>query len=414
MHSRLATFLTILAFAIPGAALRAQDVPEASPRAIHEFAEGMKYYAAGDYEHSVDHFLRAQELDPRFAVAQFFAGLALTNASEFERADSLMALAEQAADRLSPYYRGRIATQRAGLRADMAETLEMARRTAEGAPGTKAVYNYALYSSRLNRPRQALSALEQLDPSTEPMASWDSYWSVLWNLQHRLGMHEEELGTILRARPYLESELYGSQAIALAALGRTEEVKATLDAAAESAPGGGWNAPGLVAAVAAELRAHGHEAAAAEMRQRLLAWYEEGPAQRRASANNRSWYAFTLAHDGRFGESARIFRELVEEAPENQFYRAYGAYAALNAGDSATLEDADRWLATLDTPADRGSSLYWRGELAAARGDGAEAARYIDMAMNRGQAYGMWWHRDPVLLALRDDPAMREIFSPTR
>ncbi|NIP56630.1 MAG: hypothetical protein GWM92_00860, partial [Gemmatimonadetes bacterium] len=242
--------------------LPAQDIPESSPDAIRTHADGLDAYLANDYGDAISRFLRAHEQDPTFYTPLFMAYLSAENAGAGDRADSLFAVVQANRFRFSGYYRGRIDVHALARQGRMSEAIEVARRTMERYPGTKAAYNYAFWV-RPRDPEEALRALARLDPDREPMEGWIGYWSVrgtaLQNLGDYEGMLENARATAERF-PDAIGALAG-QAHALAALGHFDEMEEVLDRiAALDAEQEANQLGGVLRTAGSEARAHGHEA----------------------------------------------------------------------------------------------------------------------------------------------------------
>lgn len=177
----------------------AQDVPEFKPEAVRAFADGSEAYIRTDYREALTHFYRAYEIDPSFVIALFEAAVVHSNLGEPEKLDSLMEIVGRSLDRLSPYYQHRVRAVQANLDGDRELGYRESKKAAELAPGTKAVYNQAIYGMYANYPRDARQALLTLDPEQPPMKGWFPYWTILTWAEHELGNYEAHLAAARRA-----------------------------------------------------------------------------------------------------------------------------------------------------------------------------------------------------------------------
>src|SRR5437899_12371041 len=112
----------------------------------------------------------------------------------------------------------------------------------------------------LNRPHEAVVALEALGPDRGVTRGWWVYWYDLTTALHLLGDHRRELQQALEGvRRFPDNpQILTTEIRALAALGRVAELRRRVAARVNFPPAGGWApADGLLLA-AVEVRAHGH------------------------------------------------------------------------------------------------------------------------------------------------------------
>lgn len=279
-----------------------------------------------------------------------------------------------------------------------------------GAPGTKAGYNLALWTSALNRPREALRALQSLNPDREPMRGWLSYFTVFSGAAHAVGELEEELVMARKARTqFPDIRAANLEALALASLGRTTELDALLDQIA-TMPAVGTLDPGDVMVNAGlELAAHGAGADARRHAERAVAWYDARPEEEARTPDARSGKAYALYTLARYREAAALYGALAREAPANGTYQAWTGILAGLAGDKRTAaEVAGRFEAgeIQVTPANR---AIWRGLIAAAVGERERAVALLRESGVRAR----WMHRDPMLRAtILEHPAFAGYLAP--
>jgi tetratricopeptide (TPR) repeat protein len=387
-----------------------QDVPEFSADALAAYAAGAKHYRAGQYQEAILQYAKAYELDRNFVVALFQAALCHSNLGNISTRDSLLAIVEEAKERLSEYYRHRLETQLASAAGNPDGALEAARRAAEVGPGTKGVYQVSYWALRRNRPREARDVLLSLDPYREPMKGWTAYWTQLVWAHHLLGEHDAELAAARRAREQYPDQFFGLviEAQALAALGQMEELERVIAESMSATPSGAANTPGaLMTTAAAELAAHGHVGAAEDLYSRAAAWYDEQPEDQVASVAQRNWRTFTLIGAGRWEDAKPVCESLLEDAPDEGWFHTMGGYVAARLGDTERATSQLRWLeGHEDTKA-------YQGTLHAVLGDKARALELLAEDFEAGAYATLWWHRDVLLFPLLgDDPAYAEIMRP--
>ena len=98
----------------------------------------------------------------------------------------------------------------------------------------------------------------------------------------------------------------------------------------------------------------------------------------------------------------------------------YQGTLAARLGDSAATDSIDNRLATMDRPWLWGHAAYWRGAMAAVRGDSAAATARLSEAMNLGLFAEQWgteypkwdYHIDPDFRPLLDYPPFEDLVGP--
>lgn len=385
--SRIALATLLCALPLPGAS---QDIPDTSVEAIRAYADGAEAYLATEWEEAIEHFRRAHELDPTFFTPVFMAYVNAGNAGNEPLADSLEVVLQANRDRLSDYYQGMfdaVALDRRGMRSTAIATL---RDLVERYPGTKAAYNYALRVWRVD-PREALRALEQLDPEREPIRGWYGWWSVRASALHAAGEIEAGVQNALAAQAAYPDRLgpVGWEINTRAALGQVDRVEEAMSRALtfpDAIAGVGWRNAGR------ELMAHGFEREGTVMLERAIAWFEREDT--RTSRTAIAQRAQTLYLLGRYEEARDLYRRLDEEQPGS--YAALTAAMSALAGDRATAEatlERARRGETSSTPVGQASDELI---ILAALGDAAGAK----WALARYGLRLLWLHQDPTLRAL--------------
>jgi tetratricopeptide (TPR) repeat protein len=229
-----------------------------------------------------------------------------------------------------------------------------------------------------------------------------------------LGEHERELREARRGRmQYPENfNTLHNELVALVALGRIGEVREGIETSRLLPPQQGWQTPGLIMNVAAELRAHGFRDVALEIVQRAIDWYLLRPEEEQTSERWR-WglmEAYYLA--GRFSQAESIAVELSTEFPLNVEYRGYSGTLAARRGD---IEEARRISESLDELADpyiHGRHTYWQACIAAQLGELEWAMMLLRDAFSQGWRYDLWLHRDQDLEPLQDYAPFEEFIRP--
>ncbi len=140
-----------------------------------------------------------------------------------------------------------------------------------------------------------------------------------------------------------------------------------------------WNAGSVMIWVSDELSVHGDSAAALEVAERAVRWFESRSAER--SRGERIDWAEALYRVGRMVEATSIFRALAQEFPNDVRYRGWLGILAAKTGRLNEASETDAQLADWDQPFTRGANTYWRAAIAAALGDHERAVRLLAQAL---------------------------------
>jgi tetratricopeptide (TPR) repeat protein len=354
--------------------------------AYRSFADGLELYVRNQYEEALAGFTRAVSLDSTFVAARLYSAICHSNLGRFAASDSVARSAAAARDRLTDHDRAWLDYLRAQLRGERETALRAIRSAAELAPGSKAAYNTAYVALMVNRPREALAALETLEPDRGPMRGWFQYWVLLCDALHRLGQHERELRAAGQARRLYPERLVAvrMQVAALAALGRVGELEALVgEGATRSARD--IEPDRLMADAADELRAHGHTEAAAAMWRSLLAWYEALPPEKAGTREHRAGLATALESLGQLAAARRIVEGLARQSPPSSAYTGWlGELAARDGDRQAAMSYADT-LARVSAPYRFGVDHLNRARIAALLGERITAMALLREAYAAGQ-----------------------------
>jgi hypothetical protein len=170
--------------------------------------------------------------------------------------------------RLLEWTKRSLAGDRFGARASMQEVVALAPRA------DLAWLQLAVDNVETARPREALDALDHIDPEVDRGQGWVAYWATRIEALHLLGDHAKELAVSrqgLAQHPELRV-LRNYELRALAALGRIAELNAELRVPSADS---GVTGESMIRQVALELRAHGHESASRDLLEKLIASYSQ-------------------------------------------------------------------------------------------------------------------------------------------
>lgn len=358
--------------------------------AYRAFDRGLAHYLAQEYDRASPEFLRAYDLDTTFVTSLLYGATTLYNESRYGAVDSVLTLVAPRRERLNPYELERWRYLSALLEGDAEVALRAARRAADLAPGTRAGYNQALIAISLNRPHEALEALEALDPDAGEMRGWAQYWTQLAHARHLLERHaaEAEAAREMRARHPERRIGLILEVRALAAQGHTAEVDRLLDEASVLSPTTYWSRGAAMVVSGEELLAHGDTVAGRAYLERAVAWLEDRLEEEPGYRPHRYWLGTALYDAARWREAAEVLDALARDFPDQPGYRGLAALATARLGD---VEGAGRRL-TEPFPRSEGERDAFRARLAAIRGDVDGAVALLAGALQQGIDGMAWLH----------------------
>lgn len=389
--------------------------------AYQEFIVGREMMSRNrDARGALPHLYRAAASDSTYVVPLLWAIAAHLRLGERAQAESLASVLERSRASLAPLDRYVLDRHEAELAGDLARALRASRQLVALAPRSQFVYWVALDASRLNRPREAVEALKQLDPTFPWVRNWQEYWARLAYNLHMLGDYRQELSVARRARherPELLRYLW-LEVQALAALGRIDEVRKRLDESLTlpfgqaQDPGGAWVPGEVMRNAALELRAHGHREAAQEALDRANAWYAARPREEKTSVDERYSLLQRVYEAERWDQAVALAASLLSADSGNLACRGYWAQATAHRGDREGAARASAWFAHLRDPSLHGDQSYFRSQIAAVLGQREEAVRLLGEAYASGFVHDYYDHLQQDFEGLQDYPPYRALMRP--
>ncbi len=351
-----------------------------SLEAYQAFDAGMRLYYGGEWVEAVQQFLRAAEIDSTFLTSLIYATYAASNdASARSVYDSLRTSLYERRNELSPYDAYMVESLWAAHQGDYAGWIAALARAVEIAPGSKAAYNYARALAYANRPHAAVEVLTtSLYPEKGAMRGFEYYWGMLALAYHLAGEHDRELEVAQQGRALYPSsiDLVESEAEALAAMGRVDEILTLLDQSATFEPGYEGSPGTVMRDVGLALAAHGFEDGARRVFERAIQWFESRSPSATATDANRSGLAYALYLAGRLQDAKVQYESLASASPRAPNYQVALGLIAARQGDRAEANRISQWLTTLESPSYRVRSL-WRGLIAEALGNRDQAVTFL-------------------------------------
>jgi tetratricopeptide (TPR) repeat protein/tRNA A-37 threonylcarbamoyl transferase component Bud32 len=396
--------------------------PPATFEAEEAYTEGFEAYLDNAYDAAARDFERAVAADPAFTRARLWAAQAMTvqglsypSAPTYAKAESLLAPLVEAREQLGRYDRCRLDFIMAMRQAATSRSYDGARCMAQAAPGSDdARREVALFAYRLQRPREAIRLLRELDPDHGLMKLWWGYWSYLSDAYYSLGDYEGQLAIAQEGRRrYPENQVFPyEEARALAALGRLDDVATRLKAMRSQQSAGGMGGY-LFFLIGQELRARGYRDAAREAFDQAIASYQSQPQDPDAA---RAMVADALYEAERWNDALPLMQELAGRHRDKPEYLVALALLGARQGDRApALRIRERLGSVRDSLVPSpGAACYERARLAAVLGEREEAVALLRQWIDEG---GGWDHWPSLLLSvdfesLRDYPPFQELMTP--
>lgn len=396
--------------------------PPPTYEAYRAYIGGMEAFVGGDPATALRLYLQAAAEDTTWAMPRIAAAIMYSNLGNDTAADSVLAPLAAARERLGPLESGTLDMMLGMLRGDHGAAYVGMREAARIAPGTINEYMVAELARKMNRPSEAVAVLERMGAERGELRGWTPYWRELSWSYHMLGDHERELATARSARERYPQDAFvlSLEVAALAALGRVAEVRARVDERVASADARSPRAGELMMSAARELEVHGHPAAAAELRERGLAWCETRRDQVQVTGPHRSLCAHLLSDAGRLEEAGVVLALLVEEFPGNPILVGRLGVVLARLGDVEGAKALSEEVARYSSPMGRagpinttgGEHTVQRAAIAAWLGDRAEALALLRQAQGEGLVFGPYLQAHPALAPLREDPGFNEWLRP--
>ncbi len=379
-----------------------------------KYLEGVRLFSGFRVREAEASFERAWTLDTTFDLARLYSALVALNMGRRLRADSLLRHLAGRREHMGRFDRALLDAFEAEQRGDRIGGLRAMRAVADMTPGSQFTIGYAVMAVEANRPREALAALSRLDPSTGLLRENPRLWDWLTISHHLLGQHKRELEEARRARrtfPHLPN-LLAMEIRALVALGRVSEVERLLGDNALHRPSSDQTPADVFRLAAAELRAHGHEAAAMRSWEKAIAWYHAQP-ESNISRYERA-LVLTLYEAGRWDEAHVLLERHRAHAANGEALWITGLRGTLAARrgdhDGARLIEAS--LPSSSAADARGAADLWRARIAAQLGEPRRAVQLFREALEKGAGFGMWVHLDQDLAPIQRDPAFAALARP--
>jgi tetratricopeptide (TPR) repeat protein len=336
----------------------------------------------------------------------------LESTGELPAADSVARLLEARRDRLSPLEQAQLDEYTSSIRGNPTANLAATFRMHALAPNGQWRATLARKLMLANRWQEALDTLKAAPAEIGLFKDKPYPLEQQRSLLHRLGRHTEELTVAQElVRRFKTPRLQFELARTYAALGQADSARVLAERIAASTPDAG-SSRNLLRTLADEMRWHGHDAAANQLLEAVLASYDRTPADSATHPSILRGRAETLARLGRWSEALNIVRPFAssDTALGTRLSMAIGS---AHTGDNALADKLDAELAAMPVdPYRPGAVLYLRARLSIARGDRASAVALLKAAQAKALPLYDVVHGAHEFQALRGDPAFDALLKP--
>ena len=370
----------------------------------------------------LEHLKRAVELDPGFVVARIRLAAVYAFVGDDARSDALFASLRTSTEKMTAAERIQLDLLQGLVEGKILEVYRAARTLNALVPrDVVALWQHARYALWSNRPRECLEVLEGtgaldmiLGERTVRFRQVSWYVSTAATAHHLLGEHEKELAL---ARKGLELfpdlfPMHRNVAVALATIGRLEEMNRVLDSSLGVRQERGLSPAGVLLDTAEELRVHGRADEGRKVANRAVEWSAALPPEEGAKASRRSARVRALCLSERWDEARAVNAEFLAAYPESVDAIGYRGLLAARSGDRALADSASASLAQVRKRASLGGATFWRAAIAARLGDKDRAVALLREAFAQGVPIFVECHADWRLDPLRRYPPFEELLKP--
>ncbi len=382
--------------------------------AYREYKAGLGVFA-DEPAKAITHHARAIELDPAFFNPWYQTAFAYRNMSDLNNARATVDRMSAMADRWSPVERAKLAFLNHANQGRPMDALKALREVEKLEPDDLSNnYLIGFYTLRLNRPQETIDQYAKVNAEL-----WNSVTVGTWRYgrlataNHLLGRHDEELRVATIARELFPTSSISrtDELVALAALGRIDDLRKAVDNTLTIAGGSSTAPASSMRAAAEELRAHGHRAESIELAKRSVAWHRNRPADFLTVAANRFSLAQSLYDAEEWTEAGAMVTALNTEQPGRSAYVGLAGAIAARMGDRGSAMKHAVALGQLASEPD-GLVELRRAQLAALVGQKEQAVELLRDAFARGLYMSLFVHRQMDFESLRGYAPFDELMKP--
>ena len=354
-----------------------------SYEAYTEVSRAWESFFRDDIDDVFRRLKRASSLDTSYMAPLLMRTYILTRLAQWPAVDTLLRKLSANETTLTPAERAVLDGLRADFRGDLWGRLRAARELVELTPTSVEGYTLAASSALLvNRPRESLNILSQIDPDRGLLLVAPYYWITHTAALHRLGSRAAELESARGGLRRFPDRFWPhvNLLLALASAGDAKAIRRELHRKTEDDPYPETGARQVSLWVWRELRAHGHAAAADRWLTALMA--EPGV--------DTSLVGTVLEGDvqsaGRQWEAARTYyTAALARDPRSPLLLGRLGTTAAHLGNVAEAKRMSAALAASSDPFVFGRQTYARARIAAALGDRSGAVELLRAAWAQGR-----------------------------
>jgi tetratricopeptide (TPR) repeat protein len=381
-----------------------------SQAVFQAYTRAYELFFRGDYRGSQEVAQQAALLDSTYAPLKLVLAVVSLNVGDYSRADSLLDAVESSLAQLGPGGQLQFRWIRSNLAGDRVAAHQSAKEAVQYAASPIWKWTLGFEALRMNRPREALEVLSEIDPDGPGMVGVPGYWEYLTEALHTLDQHKRELKEAKKGRDRHPDSprVLRAEIRARAALGNVQELTDLVEESIrkDADPVQAFRVAAL------ELRAHEHPEASLAMGEMALAYLRGRPTELTATSGPRYGLLQALYIMERWDEAQPIADELIHEDPMNPDYLGYLGTLAVRRGERVEALRISDELASVDRPYLRGSNTLWRARIAALLGEEERAVSFLRQAHEQGVRLDVSIHRDMDLEPLRDSPSFEEFTRP--
>jgi serine/threonine protein kinase/tetratricopeptide (TPR) repeat protein len=380
--------------------------------ALIEFIKGGKLFVDYKWDDSIKSFNRAISIDPNYFLPYWMAAWAHFNQYRYQEAALCLEVINNLQN-LSRWERLLRDQVKAGLEGDYEGMFRIMQELEAQVPGTGFSYQLGLDSRNTNRPKLAVEALLRVDPEGVYMRDWGDYWGVLADAYHMIGNHKQELKIAIQYKNQFP-ESWGALGVEVSALGARGDVDKINDVINESKTrilNESWFPGRIIWMAGRELKSHGYNAEATDMFKQAIDWFLDHPQEVSKYFRMREYLGRAYIINQNLDEAEAVFRDLVDEYPENRNFLGNLGLVLAKKGDSEGARKISDQLQNLNEPYRFGFDSLRLAYILAAQGEKDQAVIHLRKAIREGVSYtslycNIW------LEPLWDYPAFIELIKP--
>jgi tRNA A-37 threonylcarbamoyl transferase component Bud32/tetratricopeptide (TPR) repeat protein len=362
-----------------------QSVQPPSLESYEAYERGMDAFAAAQWREATRELETAYRRDTNFVRAWVLCGVAHGNLGEWPVVDSIAHVLLRRSAHLAAADRYFVRWLAADIDGPRLDALELLRKSDALAPGTLWSFQHAWEANQLNRPREALGALQRVDTARGEAHSFASYWYQLTLAYHMLGDYHAELRAATVARRALPNSpsplVWWSRA--LIAAGNVDDARRLADSVSTQLTRDPETPVRLLTEVATWAAWHGRPDLAREVAERAMR-VSAAHSHAASIAPHQYELARALYIAGHWSEARKIFESLIVTDSARLAYRGYLGVLAARRGDRVAAQETADSIGRLTSRYLFADPARWRARIAAQLGNRDEATRLLDQEPQAG------------------------------